>query len=498
MPNAFATRLFSKMKTLSLEQLELSYLRTGIFNGLQELEWLALFDMNLLIVDADILRPCQQLNFLNIKNCSQIDHTRWLENITGAASLTLTYASISENNFQREINEATFRGLTQIKMLELVDDQIEFIGEKSFDCVTSTLMSLDLRMNRLKTISADLIGVLLANKQQTMNVDIFLDENPWHCDCNLEPLKHLLRENSLFCCGNIKCSTPLSLAGVPVRDAEMCARNQTDRTTVVKKCGRHSSLELSKLIPLAVKKRDKVIRFNKTVDNKFHVTLNDFPVDHVLLWYENGKPRSTPDTIKCLLNRNGDRTRNITLTENWTVNKVHTLCMKPKNSPTMTPLNCISFNTFERDQQSAEMWLPKSYQFMVISLSIVACLVCLFFGVAIVFLLGRTCPAFSNTYLLCNRNVTRVVEPNANMTRVGQHARPSQSPLPSESVQKSRSQSVVLRWHIDNYQSVTNRNNSLNEPPLPPPHPKHMKKRIQRAAVARKRTLSDDSHYESI
>lgn len=487
LPNAFAGTMFSKMRFLRLRALRLNYLRTGIFNGLNELHILIMENMNLLIVDANILKSCRNLRFLSIMfNSSCDEQALWLENITGNDPLSLNNLNIAHNRIRHAITNKSFKGLTELVVLNLASNRIEYIGEKSFDLFARTLTYLNLEDNLLTTISADLFYSLL--NQPLSQID--LTNNPLHCDCHLEPLKKLVRNYSGMFPGTLECSTPLTLTGKKIQETELCTVNHSDpNTTIVKKCRNYPPEELLKFVTIAMKKRDKVIRLRQTADKSFHITIDDFPTDHILVWYENGKLRCNSNSMQCLLNRNETNTRNITINEMWPLNKVHTLCMKPKQSLTIRPLNCISFNTFRRTNHSAEMWMPKSYRFTAIVLSIVACFVCLTIGVAIVFLLARYYPKLAR---LNNRNAARLDEPFSVVSRGTVEC------LPYDPVWKFNTQSEYLRWHIDNYRISSTRRSFDIPPPLPPPNREHLKKRFRRAAINRSRNMSEGDHYESI
>lgn len=489
LPNAFATPLFSKLKTLKLIGLRVNYLRAGILNEIIELEHFLLSRMNLLIIDAELLQSCPKLRYLNIGNCSQSEQVLWLENVTSSVSLNMGTCDIHGNNLRRSITEATFRGLSKIVTLYLFDNQIEFIGRKSFDIFAKTLILLDLRYNRLKTISTELFVALLANNHEK-SFEICLEENPWHCDCSLKQFLNSLRNDSSIFRESFNCSTPLSLRGVPVKDAEMCALEPPDKTSIVKKCKKYDTF-----VTVALRKRDKVIRLLRTSNKKVQITIKDFPTDYILLWYENGKLRAGPDTMNCVLNRNANNTQNISLGDTWPLNTMHTLCMKPKHSLTMTPLNCISFYTIERADYSENKWLPNSYRFMAI---VLACLVCLLLGVAIVIVIGRICPAIAHTYLLYNPKLVEQKEPSGDLTNIDQIGIPTGKCLPYDSVWKFDTQSEYIRWHIDNYTNYSIRRNSDTPPPLPPPHPDHFKKRFQATAATRTQNTGDEGHYELI
>lgn len=494
MPNAFNTTLFSRMKSLILNGLHLSHLRAGIFTGLCDLEMLLLEAMKLVALDANLLKPCPKLHFMQMHNCSQNGGQMIkLDNLTGGDPLTqLETLVCSGNNLERTITVNSFKGLSQLRKLKLKSNRIETIGEKSFDVLAKTLNVLDLRENRLKFVTANLFRALLLNRNPE-SVNIFLEKNPWHCSCRLQSFKSILSANSSALVGPIICSSPTMVNGRSIFDVHLCGLNQTTKNpwnptaplptaypaVIAMRCKQYTIQDFHTFVTVALNKQSKVIQLRRTFDGKLTVTLKDFPSDYIVLWYENGKLGSDATSLNCLLNRNDRRTQNVTLSGPWPVNKVHTFCMKPKHSLTMTPLNCISFDTFVRgDYYSAKMWLPNSFRFMAVVLSIVTCFVCLLVGVGIVIALARNYPIVLSTYVLCNRTAGNQKMLGRDINSIAQIETHHQQDeyLAYEPQQEFNTQSHHIRWHIDH---MSNHRTSMIPPPLPPPHPNQLKRRSQ-------------------
>lgn len=508
----FNSLIFTKLKTLKLCGFRVDYLSGHIFVGLNALQVLEIDSFtNLHRIDADTLRPCVELRIFEIRNSSRTEVS--VNGATGTFPLqNLEIVIMCDNNLSSTITEKTFVGLVQVRLLDLKRNKITSIGPKSFDAIAKTLNMLNLRNNHLRDLPGDIFLNVFLQADMTL-LQISLEHNWWHCDCYLQPMQNFLKLKPTTFTGFARCNTPIKLRNIPVQHAILCKHNESIPTRATKstlpsmtdtaielpttemtnpsknqlitlKCVKYFIQQYRTFVSVRMQKKDKGIRLRKSADNKFTVLIKDFPVDHTLLWYEKGSYKrhgANRNSIRCLLNNNRSHTRNINLGNAWHVNKVHTFCMKSKKSLTMTPMNCISFDTFDRNNDSTKMWVPKRFRFTAIVLMIVACLLCVLIGVGIVFLLARKYPKRFNICSpkksnKCNRkNDDELIKSSCQSKRT--------DPLYSmqngfvDSSESSDSQFDYIVWLIGQQ-----RNSSVSQsipPPLPPPHPNQLKRRSQ-------------------
>lgn len=307
-------------------------------------------------------------------------------------------------------------------------NNITSIGPRSFDSIAQSLHVLNLRENLLKRHQSDIFSSLFSRAGETL-LQITLRDNSWHCDCNLLPLKNSLLQHATSFTGVTRCGTPFNRRNYPIHQLALCDGNTTspDSTdwpptttrapttdpkppTVELKC-------LKNLVQnVSVGSHGKTIRIHRTMDGKFAVAVKDFPEDYAVLWYEqladerqNAGPM--PQSVKCFLNRDQNQTRNVNLGDSWQPNKVHTFCVKPKSSPTMTPLDCVSFNTVSRTDQATKIWISKRYRIVAIVLLVGACVTSVLFGVGIVFCLAWKYLALFDSYA-GKESVTSICDQN--------------------------------------------------------------------------------------
>lgn len=437
--------------------------------------------------------------------------------MTGASGTPLQKLEIvtfRDNNLADTITGKTFAGLVQVRMLDLSRNRITSIGSNTFEAIAKTLNMLNLRNNHLKELSGEIFANIIV-QADLMLLQISLEGNLWHCDCELQAMQDFLRQYPTTFTGVARCNTPMRWRNHPIQHANLSSNNGSLTTTttainvtepptsevtsatppkeqlVTLKCMKYLIQKFRTFVSVGIQKQDKVIRLRKTFDKKHTVTIKDFPIDYTVLWYEKAaddKHGVNHNSVNCFLNQNRSHTRNIKLGDSWRKNKVHTFCMKPKHSLTMTPLNCISFDTSERPDYSAKMWVPKSYRFVAIVLMIVACLLCVLFGIGIVFFLARKYPTLFDS---CSRekptkcnydNDDELISRKSSCQSKRKERMYSTQNCFTNSTGPRESQCDYIVWQIDQKRissiSCALKDNSI-PPPLPPPHPIQLNRRSQ-------------------
>lgn len=503
-PESFTSMVFVKMKTMKLCGFRVNFLFYKTFSGLAALQVLELNSFDLLHIQPDILAPCEQLHIFEIKNSFRKEFS--IDAVMGRRPIqNLKIVTLRDNNLGNTITEATFTGLVQVLILDLNRNKITSIGPRSFDAIAKTLNVLILRNNLLKELPGDIFVNVFLHADMTL-LQILLEGNLWHCDCYLQPMQQFLIKYSMTFTGFARCESPLKWRYHPIEHARFCEDHTTipDSTyspptkpiTATKsppkdsivplKCMKHLIQNLRTFVSVGLKKQDKVIRLHQTLGRKFTVTLKDFPADYTVLWYERAthdKRGVNRNSMNCFLNSNRNRTHNISLGDSWRKNKVHTFCMKPKNSPTMTPLNCVSFDTVERLDYSAKMWLPKSFRFVAIVLIIIASLLCVLFGLGIVICLALKYPwlfhpRFQKKSVVCSKefNDGQISRESSDQCKKIDQLYLTRRFSGSSDIQDCEFGYMICHRvssisHLSVDPSVP--------PPLPPPHPDQLKRRSQ-------------------
>lgn len=187
---AFATLPFKGMFQLDLIDLPIFELPADAFDGLISLRLLIMTKLYLQRFETNILLPCEKLTEIQLIAFphSEIE----LSGIFGSNKLEKTQrVQINGNNIGAMISRFEFVGLEFVTWLDLRDNKITNIPEGTFEMITSELRFLDLSKNLLKTLPPGLFDSIL----QFDGRMIHLEENIWHCDCDLEHLRRLIEKN---------------------------------------------------------------------------------------------------------------------------------------------------------------------------------------------------------------------------------------------------------------------------------------------------------------
>nr|CAB3266365.1 slit homolog 2 protein [Phallusia mammillata] len=114
------------------------------------------------------------------------------------------------NNMITEIQGSSFDGLLALRTLILRNNRLSCVGNNSFHGL-SMLQHLSLYGNQITTIMDGSFNSL--SSLQTLN----LLSNPLNCNCHMNWFSTWLR-NSVVATGNLRCTVPSFLAGLPIAD----------------------------------------------------------------------------------------------------------------------------------------------------------------------------------------------------------------------------------------------------------------------------------------
>lgn len=199
---AFNKWQFSDLETMEIDNVPLTFLCAGTFSGLTKLKMLFLIRVNLKEIERFVLAPVPKLKSITIHHCG--NHKLRVDNFFGTINLHyLEKVEISNCNLYDTITAFTFVGLQNITELKLIRNQIVEIGPRSFDTPLRSLNILTLEYNRLRSLSGDLFRMY---RNQLLKLN--LDNNPWHCDCQMESLRIVLQNMTNVQSKRVICQTP--------------------------------------------------------------------------------------------------------------------------------------------------------------------------------------------------------------------------------------------------------------------------------------------------
>ncbi|XP_059367267.1 leucine-rich repeat-containing protein 4-like [Carassius carassius] len=197
-----AFEYLSKLRELWLRNNPIESIPSYAFNRVPSLMRLDLGELKKLEYISDgAFEGLVNLKYLNLGMCNIRGEMPNLTPLVGLEDL-----EISENLFP-EIKPGSFRGLSSLKKLWIMNSQIGLIERNAFDDLAS-LVELNLAHNNLSSLPHDLFTPL------KFLVEIHLHHNPWNCGCDSLWLARWLREyipTNSTCCG--RCHSPAHMRG---------------------------------------------------------------------------------------------------------------------------------------------------------------------------------------------------------------------------------------------------------------------------------------------
>lgn len=185
--DAFLSIAFQATKSLVIYGSILPEYVSGMFNGLESLEFLQIVIIGPVNFSNDILEPVKNtLKKLYITTFYQ--HQFPLINVIGNVELPyLTDVNLIRNNFASTITNNTFLGLIAVENLTLSICNIMSFGEGSFDSIAKTIKYLDLRENKFITLPPFIFDDIL---EYNNVISIYMAGNRLSCDCELQILQN--------------------------------------------------------------------------------------------------------------------------------------------------------------------------------------------------------------------------------------------------------------------------------------------------------------------
>ncbi|KAK7130136.1 hypothetical protein R3I94_009026 [Phoxinus phoxinus] len=197
-----AFEYLSKLRELWLRNNPIESIPSYAFNRVPSLMRLDLGELRKLQYISDgAFEGLVNLKYLNLGMCNIRGEMPNLTPLVGLEEL-----EISENLFP-EIKPGSFRGLSSLKKLWIMNSQIGLIERNAFDDLAS-LVELNLAHNNLSSLPHDLYTPL------KYLVELHLHHNPWNCGCDSLWLARWLREyipTNSTCCG--RCHSPAHMRG---------------------------------------------------------------------------------------------------------------------------------------------------------------------------------------------------------------------------------------------------------------------------------------------
>ncbi|XP_069818817.1 leucine-rich repeat-containing protein 70 [Dendropsophus ebraccatus] len=233
------------LHTLNLANNNISWISDSAWRHLENLENLYLEGNHLMQVPSNALGLLKGLKRLSLSN----NQIKSIHSFAFLGLNSLQYLFLENANIQA-IRDKSFNGLSNLKQLILSRNELHILDSKTFTSLNQ-LVYLQLDRNGIVTISDDTfeeMGPSLKVLNLSFNNMTSLQPrvleplvslshfqasyNPWHCGCNLLPLRNFLLSSSSK--SSLHCHSPPQLQNRPLRNVKLAEfRNCIDNTTQV-------------------------------------------------------------------------------------------------------------------------------------------------------------------------------------------------------------------------------------------------------------------------
>lgn len=387
--DAFNSSQFIELEFLEFKRVSIGYLYTKSFNGLKNLKILHMYDLGLIKVMNNFLKPCQNLEVFTMFRCGP--NRVILDNFFGKSEYNHLYKVDIRNCNLKSINETTFWGLKSLKILRLNEANISKIEPKSFDVVIRTLTTLNLESNNLTTLPKD----IFKSHRVPINFTVILGNNPWHCDCDLNELKSFIKNVNV---DKVICETPEDMKGkilnnyqslckpspspsiieYPVETVEQSIKPQLEQmiTPLNNKFNLQCESMTNTNVTLTMPEWTPLFRVKNTesiVD--FIHRSNDFD----LLEFEATESNKNPN-IKCLSIPEDTEQQNGQVKRTFKPFQLYRFCAIKKTSNTIFPLDCTVFYS---NIVECKSWILVDDKTIYIGCYVASMILALFVGISI-------------------------------------------------------------------------------------------------------------------
>lgn len=370
---AFNTTLLSFLTSLRLVDLPITFFEDGTFIGLESLKILWLEKLKITSLSPMLFDSLHSLKHFIVADCNpqRMD----VSNMTGREKRPhkkLQSIVFNNNNLGDTIGENTFLGILQLETINLDNNRIESIGPGVLNALPPSLKKLILSNNKLKVLPSGLANLLKTSSK----IRIFLRNNPWKCDCNLQFLLYAMTTNHQNFDGKVvKCASPLKYAGkVLISIPYLCSSIDSDESGPVasqihsnsivsptKTSADLSSEQLDISYPdVSIEKPQRNIRVEQSLNGEHSLFISEFPFDHYILGFENNEIIVEDSKFRqssCIANDLALQTKNVRISLELKSDRVYKFCVMKKGSMETSPFNCVSLYTNPTKQENLSSFL---------------------------------------------------------------------------------------------------------------------------------------------
>lgn len=395
--DAFNQIEFAPLIELTLRHLNVTVMESGIFNGLKMLEVLTITHSMVDHFARGLLFPCPNIIEATIFDCGRNSTTHTKMELFGLTGTTFLQKFVrfraSGNNLADTIEKSTFGALHTIQEIFLTNNMIQTIGDESFHLNTlEKLQFVDLSYNQLKTVSPGLWHPFFF-----IYSGVKLIGNPWHCDCNLEHLRRMIR-NAQYPeqYSEIVCDSPISMRGrklINCRDLCQLGESAPLKGSNRQYLSNFTCLTNEQPSPMKLRKPENVMALKQLPSGEYSLISKHFPSNSAVLVFEYASPIGDAEFdqgVNCFTNADNIRGEEIGIKQNIKPNHIYRFCSMIKDESSISPMDCIPFQTYV-DVSCLSGWIFVTDRSKIIILCVFVGIFSFLMGIGISCLMGKLC-----------------------------------------------------------------------------------------------------------
>lgn len=183
------------IRAIVLRENNIQELPENIFNNCSNLRILDISENKFTSLPQNIFNPVPNLNELYVTN----NQILFLQDNLFANNANIAMLQV-DNNRLSHLNNSTLQPMINLRILTVNNNNLQNI---SFQ-LEHLLSLLDISGNNITTVETDLFRGILG-------LEIYLDYNPWHCDCRINKLLEIFSAQNIRIMDDPKCETPPEL-----------------------------------------------------------------------------------------------------------------------------------------------------------------------------------------------------------------------------------------------------------------------------------------------
>ena len=189
--DAFASPIYEKTSKIIIANNKISSLRKAMFRHLEELQELSIQENTVKSAEFNLLEEVAG-SLTNLELCQAINDREVLKNITGAGELFKLKLLSLYGNVISTVDEKLFAGVSRIEALYLHDSNVATVSRDALKPIASSVLLLTLNRNRITSLPE---GVLDSVISPAKHFHVYVQDNPWHCDCNLKWMQDFVEDH---------------------------------------------------------------------------------------------------------------------------------------------------------------------------------------------------------------------------------------------------------------------------------------------------------------